>query len=67
MNYIDSKCGFFSAGGNEFALLSSLIGIVLTKDLTIDEQNSLGNFLVGIGQTMMTAAAQNQVIIDEQR
>lgn len=49
---------FFSLPPIPFTLLSSIIGVLLIDDLTLDQQNSLGNFLVGVGQTILTAAAQ---------
>ncbi len=50
--------GFDRIPPNQFALIAALLGILLNLDLDTDEQNSLGNFLVSIGQTMLTAAAQ---------
>lgn len=44
----------------QFALLSSLIGIKIIDDLNIDQQNAIGNFFVNIGQAILTAAAQEQ-------
>jgi len=43
---------------NQFALIAALLGVLLNLDLDADEQNSFGNFLVSVGQTMLTAAAQ---------
>ncbi|MCR4434899.1 MAG: hypothetical protein QHH06_05120 [Clostridiales bacterium] len=45
---------------NQFALVAALLGILLNLELDINEQNSFGNFLVSVGQTMLTAAAQAQ-------
>ncbi|MCX7745782.1 MAG: hypothetical protein N2645_02675 [Clostridia bacterium] len=56
-----SSC-FFSLPPKQFALLSSLIGILLVDNLDIDQQNSLGNFIVNIGQAILAAAAQGEVI-----
>lgn len=44
----------------QFALLASFFGVILLDDLTIDQKNALGNFFLSIGQTMLTAAAQEQ-------
>jgi len=66
-NSKDSSCEnkiescLFSLPPKQFALLSSIIGILLIDDLDIDQQNALGNFITGIGQTIMTAAAQQQL------
>nr|WP_312578603.1 hypothetical protein [Sedimentibacter sp.] len=46
----------------QFSLLSSLIGIALTDNLDANQQNSLGNFLVNVGQVILTAAGQEQLI-----
>jgi hypothetical protein len=48
----------------QFSLLSSIIGILLIDELDLGEQNSLGNFIVSIGQTILTAAAQGQLLQD---
>lgn len=52
----------FSLPPNQFSLLSSILGILLIDDLDISQQNSIGNFIVGIGQTILTAAAQGQLL-----
>lgn len=52
----------FSFTGNEFAIFSSIIGFIISQNLTIDQVNSLGNFFEGIGQFMLTKAAQDQVL-----
>ncbi len=44
---------------NQFSLIAALLGILLNLELDVNEQNSLGNFFVSIGQTMLTAAAQS--------
>jgi len=54
--------GFFSLPPKQYALLSALIGLALIDGLDADQQNSLGNFIVNVGSTMLTAAAQNQLI-----
>lgn len=59
-NYLAS-C-FFSLPPKEFSLLSSMIGLLLIDNLDINQQNSLGNFLVGVGQALLTAAAQGQLV-----
>jgi hypothetical protein len=53
---------FFSIPPNQYALLASLIGVALAENLDLNQQNSLGNFIVDIGTTMLTAAAQGQLI-----
>lgn len=49
---------FFSLPPIQFSLLSTLVGILLIDNLDTNQQNSLGNFIVGVGQTILTAAAQ---------
>ena len=59
-----SSSWFFSLPPKQFALLSSLIGILLTDNLNPDQQNALGNFIVNIGQVILTSAAQGQLLQD---
>lgn len=42
----------------QFSLLATLLGLLLTFDLDENEQNSFGNFLVSIGQAVLTNVAQ---------
>jgi len=50
-----------NAPPKQFSILSSVIGLALIDGLDIDQQNALGNFLVNVGQNILTAAAQGQV------
>lgn len=52
----------FSLPPKQFSLLGSLFGIILIDDLSVDEQNALGNFIVSVGQAILTAAAQAQLL-----
>lgn len=52
--------GLFVLPPAQFVLLSVLIGIMLSENLNPDEQNTLGNFIANIGQTLMTVAGQAQ-------
>lgn len=45
----------------QFILLSSLIGILLIDNIDAKEQIILGKFINNIGQTILTAAAQEQI------
>lgn len=56
-----AKC-FFSLPPKQFSLLSSLIGILLIDNLDLDQQNSLGNFIVNVGQAILVSAAQAQML-----
>ncbi len=51
----------FLFSGNEFAIIGAIVGYLLAKNLDIDEQNSLGNFLELVGQMILAIASQNQV------
>jgi len=60
-NFMIDSC-LFSLPPKQFALLSSLLGIILIDDLNIDQKNAIGNFIVNIGQAILTAAAQEQLL-----
>ena len=55
----------FSLPPKQYALFSSLLGILLVDILDLDQQNSFGNFLVGTGTSLLVAAAQGQLIQSE--
>ncbi len=44
----------------QFSLLSTILGLLLQDGLNINQKNALGNFIVNIGQSLLTAAAQEQ-------
>lgn len=44
----------------ELATLSTIIGIMIAAKLNINQQNVIGNFLDGVGQTLFIIAAQAQ-------
>jgi hypothetical protein len=52
----------FSLPPKQFALLSSLIGIFLIDNLDTNQLNSLGNFIINVGQVILTAAAQSETL-----
>lgn len=56
-----SSC-FFKMSPKQLVLLSSLVGILLIDNLDLNQQNSLGNFIVDVGQAILTAAAQGQLL-----
>ena len=45
-----------------FALLAALVGSALSGDFDAYEQSSIGNWLMLVGEYMLTAAAQQQLI-----
>lgn len=53
---------FFSLPPKQLALLSTLVGILLIDNLDVNQQNSLGNFIVNVGQAILVSAAQSQVL-----
>lgn len=57
----------FNLNPYEFTLIAPLIGSIISKNLTIDQQNSIGNFFELLGQTILTIAAQAQIIEDNKK
>lgn len=43
---------------DDLVLLATIIGTLLSKDMTLDEQNLWGNFLQAIGQTILVINAK---------
>jgi len=52
----------YSLNAYEFTLVATLIGFIIAPSLSINQQNSLGNFFEQIGQTLLTITSQNQTI-----
>jgi len=52
----------YSFNGYEFTLVATLIAFLIAPGMSINEQNTLGNFFEQIGQTLLTIAAQNQTV-----
>lgn len=46
----------------QFSVLATIFGLLLLDDLSIDQQSAIGNFLLSVGQTMLTASAQEQAL-----
>lgn len=51
----------------QFILLSSLIGILLIDNIDTKDQFVLGKFINNVGQTILTAAAQEQINIKKDK
>lgn len=49
----------FSLNAYEFTLISTAIGFAISPALTVNQQNSLGNFFELLGQVILTINAQN--------
>lgn len=56
--------GIFSLPPKQFSLLATLLGTLFIDDMDLNKQNALGNFIVSVGQSILTAAAQGQLIED---
>ena len=56
-----------SLNAYEFTLIATGVGIIIAKGLTINQQNSVGNFFEQIGQTLLTIGAQNQTVKHDKR
>ena len=52
----------FNANPKLVTILGNLIGLIIIEDLTTIEQNVIGNFLISIGQTILTNAASQGLI-----
>lgn len=49
----------FSLNPYEFTLIATVIGFTIAPALTVNQQNSLGNFFELLGQVILTINAQN--------
>ncbi len=53
---------YFNYEPYSFTTSAFLIGILLTKTLTVDEQDSIGNWLQLVGLTMQTYSSQKSTL-----
>ena len=53
----------FNVGPYSFTISAFLIGLLLVQELSLEEQDSIGNWLQLVGLTMQTYASQ-QITID---
>ncbi|RDU24915.1 hypothetical protein [Anaerosacchariphilus polymeriproducens] len=65
-NIKNNKCEcmdycFSTLEPKQFALISGILGVIISDDLSVNEKNALGNFIVNLGQAILTEAAQQQV------
>ena len=58
---------FFDLPPRTITLIAILLGFLMIDDLTSDEQDTLGNFLQLIGQTLETNSAQAQLLDDRKQ
>lgn len=52
----------FSLNTYEFTLIATVVGFLISPTLTINEQNSLGNFFELLGQVILTINAQGSTL-----
>lgn len=61
-NITNSGGCFFSLGANEFTALATILGFIIANRLNLNQQNSLGNFIELVGQTILTISAQSSTL-----
>jgi hypothetical protein len=49
----------FSLSGIDYTIAAVTIGVIMSKGLDVNEQNSVGSFFFLIGQVLITINAQN--------
>lgn len=64
-NYKSFSKWLFSLDPYTFTLIGTIAGFIISPTLTINEQNSLGNFFELLGQVILTVNAQGTTL--EQR
>ena len=65
MKYFDFKeeASFLqSLDPTEYTIVSMIIALLVSSNLSTNEKNSVGNFLIEIGQTLLTIASQENLI-----
>ena len=58
-NFKEFTDWIFSLSGLDYTIAAITIAIILSKNLNINEQNSVGNFFFLIGQVLITMNAQD--------
>ena len=53
---------FFNMSDKDIILLSAVLAVAIADGLTDDELNTLGNFIMCIGQDLVSAAAQKGIV-----
>lgn len=46
----------------EYTIAASIVGFLISDGLSINEKNSLGNFIILIGQVLITISAQENLL-----
>lgn len=52
--------------GDQLIILSALLALVISNDLSSDQLNTLGNYIVAVGSLMLTKAAEMQALESQQ-
>jgi hypothetical protein len=58
---------FYKMSDKDMILLAAAVSLILAEGLTIDEQNTLGNFLMCVGQDIASAAAQKEFLEENEK
>lgn len=59
--------GIFDLPPRTLCIVATILGLLMVDDLTAAEQNSLGNFIILIGQVLETNSAQQAVFSSRQQ
>ena len=54
---------FTGIDSDELALLATVIGIIIADDRDIEEQNTIGNFIIAVGATILAMSSQKQFLV----
>lgn len=69
-SFKDMSCSNFfeyllTLSSNELSLLAIGLGFLFSNNLTINQQNSLGNFFELMGQVLLTISAQSMELVPD--
>ncbi len=59
--------GFFNIPPDLLGIIAAVLGVGIANKLDLNEQNSIGNFLQSIGQTILVVNAQDQLQQEQQQ
>ena len=57
-NFKEFASWLFSLSGLDFSIIGSITGVLIASNLSVNEQNTIGNFLELVGQVLLTINAQ---------
>ena len=58
-SFIEFTDWIFSLSGIDYTIAAVTIGVIMSKGLDVNEQNSVGSFFFLVGQVLITINAQN--------